>query len=252
MADPVAERLCRDLGQTVSLGILDGADVVYLLRHDPPRPIRLGIRAGFRLPAHASSMGWVLLAGLPGWQLERLVQRTRWPALTDHTETDPARLLAGIEAAGRPAMRSSIRRRGGCRRPIGTAARSGRAAGGRPQPQRPQRALRPRPGRGRPAGALARRGGGDRGAAGRRPARPLAALETGRLPVRDGQAGRRPAGGDDVDKRAAPRPAVDAGLTTSTSPSRIGRCSKGLRDLVGADADAVAGAVQMAWPNPAA
>jgi IclR family pca regulon transcriptional regulator len=101
MADPVAERLCRDLGQTVSLGILDGADVVYLLRHDPPRPIRLGIRAGFRLPAHASSMGWVLLAGLPGWQLERLVQRTRWPALTDHTETDPARLLAGIEAAGR-------------------------------------------------------------------------------------------------------------------------------------------------------
>lgn len=100
-ADPVAERLCRDLGQTVSLGILDGGDVVYLLRHDPPRPIRLGIRAGFRLPAHASSMGWVLLAGLPGWQLERLVQRTRWPALTERTETDPGRLLAGIEATGR-------------------------------------------------------------------------------------------------------------------------------------------------------
>lgn len=101
MADPVAERLCRDLGQTVSLGILDGADVVYLLRHDPPRPIRLGIRAGFRLPAHASSMGWVLLAGLPGWQLELFCRRGRFAPITPRTVTDPAALLAGIAEAGR-------------------------------------------------------------------------------------------------------------------------------------------------------
>ncbi|BBK30465.1 IclR family transcriptional regulator [Stella humosa] len=100
-ADPVARALCERLECAVSVGLLEGPDVVYLLRHDPPRPIRLGIQAGFRLPAHASSMGWVLLAGLPPWQVEFQLRRSHLARLTERTETDPERLLAGIESVRR-------------------------------------------------------------------------------------------------------------------------------------------------------
>ncbi|MGE0719445.1 MAG: IclR family transcriptional regulator C-terminal domain-containing protein [Alphaproteobacteria bacterium] len=101
VADAAVAELCARLGETVSVGLLDGTDVVYAVRRDPPRPVTLGIRAGFRLPAHASSMGWVLLAGLPEWQVEAFCRRGPFARLTALTTTDPAALAAGIAEAGR-------------------------------------------------------------------------------------------------------------------------------------------------------
>ena len=49
-------------GETSSLGILDGSDVVILLQVPGRHPLRFERPAGTRVPAHASAMGKVLMA----------------------------------------------------------------------------------------------------------------------------------------------------------------------------------------------
>jgi IclR family pca regulon transcriptional regulator len=99
VAEGAVKDLCLQVNETVSVGVLDGTDVVYVLRHNPPRLLNLGIRAGFRLPAYATSMGWVLLSALLPWQLDDYLQRARIDPLTPHTIIDVERLRTLIVAA---------------------------------------------------------------------------------------------------------------------------------------------------------
>ena len=58
---------------------------------------------GSRLPAWATSMGRVLLAGLSATELDRVLAMSQIQAYTPHTVTDVAelkRLLAGVRADG--------------------------------------------------------------------------------------------------------------------------------------------------------
>jgi IclR family pca regulon transcriptional regulator len=103
------EELCRSHLQEVvtqtedssSLCVLDGDDIVYLAHVATKRLFRIEASVGARYPAYPTSMGRVLLAHLPPERLERYLNETRFVALTDRTETDPVRLRAHIEAAGR-------------------------------------------------------------------------------------------------------------------------------------------------------
>jgi IclR family transcriptional regulator, KDG regulon repressor len=45
--------------------VLDGLEAVYVERLDSPHTLRIFSRVGHRLPAHCTSSGKVLLAGLP-------------------------------------------------------------------------------------------------------------------------------------------------------------------------------------------
>jgi IclR family transcriptional regulator, pca regulon regulatory protein len=59
------QALADEINHTVSLSILDGADIVYVERRRPSRAgyrIELNIQIGTRLPAYCTSMGKVLLA----------------------------------------------------------------------------------------------------------------------------------------------------------------------------------------------
>lgn len=56
------ERLAVETGANVSLGVLDGTDVVYLARVPSPHAADPYFHAGRRIPAHCSSLGKVLLA----------------------------------------------------------------------------------------------------------------------------------------------------------------------------------------------
>lgn len=78
------DRIAADTGETVHLGRLDGADVVYLAKRDSVHPLRLFSAVGRRLPAHATALGKSLLAALPP---EDVDTRLRWPLeqLTDST-----------------------------------------------------------------------------------------------------------------------------------------------------------------------
>jgi len=91
--------LVDDINETVSAGMLDDLDVVYVLRQRTARPIHFDIRTGSRLPAHITSIGRVLLADLHPRQLERYFQRADIERYTTMTITEPKKLRAEIEAA---------------------------------------------------------------------------------------------------------------------------------------------------------
>ena len=57
------QRLSARTGGSAHLAILDGTAAVYLLRVAGPNRLVSNVRAGTRLPAHATVMGRALLAG---------------------------------------------------------------------------------------------------------------------------------------------------------------------------------------------
>ena len=92
VAQHVLEGLCAEIQESVALSLLDGDDVVYLMRMPSRRIMSLRLGAGSRLPAYATSPGRVLLADAPSVQLERYLQSVRLKAYTDRTVTSAAAL----------------------------------------------------------------------------------------------------------------------------------------------------------------
>lgn len=95
---PVLARLAETLGLSAHLGVLDGREVVYMLRRTPNLAFASNIRVGSRLPAHAANMGRIILAHLPEAEVRRLYAGVEMPAATPHTPTTPDALLARLEA----------------------------------------------------------------------------------------------------------------------------------------------------------
>jgi IclR family pca regulon transcriptional regulator len=92
VAAPHMEELVARLHESSSISVLDGQHVVYVVRVPTKRIMTVAISVGTRFPAYATSMGRVLLAGLPEDELERYLAEASLTALTDRTVTDPARL----------------------------------------------------------------------------------------------------------------------------------------------------------------
>jgi IclR family pca regulon transcriptional regulator len=95
------EELARQTADSAALCVLDGADIVYLARASVRTLLRLEAHVGSRFPAHATSMGRVLLAGLSAERLNRYFDEAQLEALTERTVTEPARLRALIEECRR-------------------------------------------------------------------------------------------------------------------------------------------------------
>jgi IclR family pca regulon transcriptional regulator len=64
VAPPFMEQLVESLHESCSVGVLDGPDVVYVARVPARRIMSITLVVGSKLPAHATSMGKVLLASL--------------------------------------------------------------------------------------------------------------------------------------------------------------------------------------------
>ncbi|WCT79567.1 IclR family transcriptional regulator domain-containing protein [Novosphingobium humi] len=85
IAQPLLENLRDRLGESCSLGVLDGADVLYVARASQSRIMAIGLHVGSRLPAWCTSMGRILLASLPPEQRDALLPPASLPARTPHT-----------------------------------------------------------------------------------------------------------------------------------------------------------------------
>jgi IclR family KDG regulon transcriptional repressor len=90
---PVLASLREATGETVQMGVLDQLDVVYVVRLEAPRTVRMFARAGHRLPAHATSTGKILLAHLPVEVLHARLAEWLPVRLTPYTVTDRGVLL---------------------------------------------------------------------------------------------------------------------------------------------------------------
>jgi DNA-binding IclR family transcriptional regulator len=97
VAVPVLTELAETLRLSAHLGVLDGTDVLYLVRRTPNTPLASNIRVGSRLPAHATTMGRMLLAFLPPVDLERLYAGKELQRFSEHTSTTLAALRAKAE-----------------------------------------------------------------------------------------------------------------------------------------------------------
>lgn len=62
VAQPILSEIVARTEENASIGILDGAEVLFIDRVDSPQRLRAVARDGERLPAHLSSCGKVLLA----------------------------------------------------------------------------------------------------------------------------------------------------------------------------------------------
>lgn len=96
VAQPIMARLVLDLGLSSHLGILDGPEVIYLLRETPNSHLVSNVREGSRLPAHATTIGRVLLGWLAPEEIERLYNDASLSPFTDKTATSLEALVAQI------------------------------------------------------------------------------------------------------------------------------------------------------------
>jgi len=95
------EELARETSDSAALCVLDGAEIAYVARTSVRTLLRLEAHVGSRFPAHATSTGRVLLAGLGPERLQHYFDTARFEPLTANTVIDPLKLRALIEEARR-------------------------------------------------------------------------------------------------------------------------------------------------------
>jgi len=101
VAEPVMEALVEQVKESCSAGVLEGTDIMYVLRVSTRKIMRNSLGVGSRLPAYCTSLGRMLLAGLPDDEVMRLLEASELEARTKHTITDVDALLAKVQQARR-------------------------------------------------------------------------------------------------------------------------------------------------------
>ncbi|SOD68172.1 transcriptional regulator, IclR family [Streptomyces sp. 1222.2] len=101
LAVPHLERLVAQVGESSSLCVLDGDDIVYVARVGVRRIMTATITVGTRLPAHVTSVGRVLLAHLPDEETDARLARADLGPLTRRTLTSADRLRTELRRVRR-------------------------------------------------------------------------------------------------------------------------------------------------------
>jgi DNA-binding IclR family transcriptional regulator len=87
IAQPFVDALVDEVHCTVHVGVVNGDEIVYLIRADSDKPYRMPSRVGLAIPMHTSGIGKVVLSGYNDHELDRFVARAKLPALTVNTIT---------------------------------------------------------------------------------------------------------------------------------------------------------------------
>ena len=98
LVQPYIEQLSAETGESCSVCVLDGAEIVYVARASQRRVMSIGLSVGSRLPAYCASMGRVLLAALPEGKAKAVLAGSKRPKLTPHTRTSVQELMAELTA----------------------------------------------------------------------------------------------------------------------------------------------------------
>jgi IclR family pca regulon transcriptional regulator len=85
---PSLQRLRDETGDSASMSVIAGRDILYLAHVSTKRQIRLGASVGTRFPLHATSMGKAILAFRPELEIDGLLDGGMLERMTDKTITD--------------------------------------------------------------------------------------------------------------------------------------------------------------------
>lgn len=94
VVQPLLDALSQEIGESTSVSILDGAEIVYVARAAQRRVMSIALMPGSRLPAYCTSMGRVLLGALEQDEARSILASHPRAARTDRTVTEVEALMA--------------------------------------------------------------------------------------------------------------------------------------------------------------
>jgi IclR family transcriptional regulator, KDG regulon repressor len=90
------ERLAHEQRLNGFVSVLRGGRAIYLLAVQADGPVAIRVSPGSEMPLHSTSAGKVLLAALSDSEARRILGSRKLPAITPHTMTDPATVIASL------------------------------------------------------------------------------------------------------------------------------------------------------------
>ncbi|EMF52963.1 MULTISPECIES: IclR family transcriptional regulator C-terminal domain-containing protein [Streptomyces] len=99
LAQPHLTALSHRLSDSASMTVLSGSEILYVARAAPARLMTVHATVGTRLPAYATAMGRVLLAGLPRNECAAILASSAPTSLTAQTVTDLNELIRLVAQA---------------------------------------------------------------------------------------------------------------------------------------------------------
>src|SRR5205814_4474917 len=90
------EELSQGVGESCSMSVLDGSEIVYVARVAVRRLMSVALGVGARLPAFATSMGRVLLADKSDNEVSAWLRKHTFRPITAHTGYKARALQAEI------------------------------------------------------------------------------------------------------------------------------------------------------------
>jgi IclR family pca regulon transcriptional regulator len=96
IARPHMEALVARTRESTSIAQLDGSDIVYVARVAVPKIVTLAVTIGTRFPAMQTSLGKVLLAGLPPAEAERVLAEPSRSGIAPRWQPDAAERAAAL------------------------------------------------------------------------------------------------------------------------------------------------------------
>ena len=108
VALPALQYLRDETGDSSSMAVLSGHDILYVAHVSTNRHIRLSANVGTRFPLHATSLGKVLLAFQGDEAIEAYLKRATLTRFTERTLTDPIALRARLTQARAEGFASTL------------------------------------------------------------------------------------------------------------------------------------------------
>jgi IclR family pca regulon transcriptional regulator len=99
IAQSVMDKIRDETGETVSLTIMEGTEMVYIARASVTRVLLTGAAIGVRVPAYCSAGGRAWLATMPDKKVQAYLRTVKLVRRTPHTVIDPDKLLAIVQQA---------------------------------------------------------------------------------------------------------------------------------------------------------
>lgn len=87
-AHPYLLHLNRTTGETISLTVRDGTQIIYIARYLSQNTIDNDVIVGSRLPAYCTAAGWVYMAHMPDSEIVTILNRSDLQAYTPKTICD--------------------------------------------------------------------------------------------------------------------------------------------------------------------
>jgi IclR family pca regulon transcriptional regulator len=98
IAEPVVRELVQEVNESSSVSVLDGSDIVYVVRVPVKKIMTITLSIGSRIPAYCTAMGRILLGALPQKQMVQILKSSDISRLTRYTITSRQEIMKAIMA----------------------------------------------------------------------------------------------------------------------------------------------------------